>query len=404
MRFSRKLGKIANGEAFRSAARHVRDMWLGRTPSAEVIETFNNDLAHFNDDLVHTYQIARRMLLTRGLWSLFDARREGEDFRFRGFGIPPRDLPMALRFFVNGSEAHIIGHPDDPYVKTIAARFALREIETTYSFSCSIPLLRPSDTLRIEFRPGAGAELFPYQDWYVRLQAELQPDSARRVRVAHTADVTLFESMGYTACAVINRALQEYFDRDLGQCSAILDWGCGCGRVGRFVARRAPGKLVGVDIDSNNVGWCQQHIDGADFQVIGVDPPTQLESNRFDLVYGISVFTHLGEADQDRWLAELHRLTKPGGAVMMSIHSELAFCRDDSDLHRFLTLGRDGFFVLGRCSDLDEAIPAMKQTSYYKNVFHSRYYIHQHWSQYFEVIDVLDGAMHGHQDLVIMRR
>ncbi len=46
----------------------------------------------------------------------------------------------------------------------------------------------------------------------------------------------------------------------------------------------------------------------------------------------------------------------------------------------------------------------MKETDYYKNVFHSRRYIYERWSRYFEILDVIDAAFAGYQDLVIMRR
>jgi hypothetical protein len=37
-------------------------------------------------------------------------------------------------------------------------------------------------------------------------------------------------------------------------------------------------------------------------------------------------------------------------------------------------------------------------------VFHSRRYIYEHWRRYFEIVDVIDAAVAGYQDLVVMRR
>ena len=142
----------------------------------------------------------------------------------------------------------------------------------------------------------------------------------------------------------------------------------------------------------------------ARFDCIDLDPPTPFADESFDLVYGISVFTHLSAADQDRWLAELQRITKPGGTVLMSVQGEIAFFRADSDLQRFLALEKEGFHIYGRCPDLDEVMPEMKESDYYKNVFHSRRYIYEHWSRYFEIVDVIDAVIAGHQDFVIMRR
>ncbi|MCA1657735.1 MAG: class I SAM-dependent methyltransferase, partial [Verrucomicrobiaceae bacterium] len=110
------------------------------------------------------------------------------------------------------------------------------------------------------------------------------------------------------------------------------------------------------------------------FARLDLHPPTPFADGSFDLVHGISVFTHLSEADQDRWLAELQRITEPGGAVLMSIQGEIAFLRVDGDFQRFLALEQTGFHVYGRCPDLDEVLPQMKESDYYKNVFHSRRY------------------------------
>ena len=356
--------------------------------------------------LEETYRIARNQLLSRGLWILWLAQKEKGQLRFDGWAIPPRDLPMPLRFFVNGIECPIAEQPADPAVETMVKRHGLRGDSTQYTFRCIMPLdqLGPGENVRVEFRPGFGHELAPYQDWYLRLTPGLQADSQRRLRTAGTADPILFESLGLSDCLTMRRALREYFRQDYDQYSTILDWGCGCARVARFVSKLAPRKLTGVDIDPDNIEWCKSNMTAAQFARIGLHPPTPFSDGSFDLIYGISVFSHLSEADQDRWLAELQRITKPGAALLMSIQGEIAFLRVDGDFERFMALEKDGFQVYGRCPDLDDVLPEMKESEYYKNVFHSRRYLYEHWGRYFEIIDVIDAAFAGYQDLVVMRR
>jgi SAM-dependent methyltransferase len=261
-----------------------------------------------------------------------------------------------------------------------------------------------AQNLRVEFRPGSGRELSPYQDWYLPLTSGLQPEAERRLRVAGTADIDAFERLGLSDCLTMRRALREYFSRDYADYRAILDWGCGCARVARFVTEFAPHKVTGIDIDPDNIAWCQRNIAQIEFDRIELNPPTRFGSETFDLVYGISIFTHLSEADQNRWLAEIQRITKPGAAVLMSIQGELAFVRADSDFERFLALEEKGFHVYGRSPDLDGVLPELAKIDYYKNIFHSRRYIYEQWSRYFEILDVIDAAFAGYQDLVIMRR
>jgi SAM-dependent methyltransferase len=360
----------------------------------------------FAAKLEETYRIARNGLLARGLWVLWVAREENGDLVFDGWAIPPRDLPMRLRFFVNGIECPVVEQPVDAAVETVVKRYGLSGDSTQYTFRCAMPMdqLGRAENLRVEFRPGSGCKLSPYQDWYLRLTPGLQADTARRVRVAGTADAILFESLGFSDCLAMRQALHEYFNRDYSDYQAILDWGCGCARVARFVTEFAPRKLAGIDIDPDNIQWCKKNIAQAEFHRIDLDPPTRFADESFDLIYGISVFSHLSEADQDRWLAELQRITKPDGAVLMSIQGEIAFFRADSDFQRFLALEKEGFYVYGRCPDLDDVLPEIKEGEYYKNVFHSRRYIYEQWDRYFEIVDVVDAAFAGYQDLVIMRR
>jgi SAM-dependent methyltransferase len=356
--------------------------------------------------LEHAYRVTRNGLLPRGLWILWLAREENGELILHGWAIPPRDLPMRPRFFVNGVECPVLEQPEDPAVETVVKRYGLSGDSTRYAFRCVMPMdqLGAAENLRVEFRPGSGRALSPYQDWYLRLTPGLQANAERRVRTAGTADAILFESLGLTDCFTLRRALQEYFERDYTDCHAILDWGCGCARVARFVTDLAPRKLTGVDIDPDNIQWCQENIAKAEFVRIDLDPPTPFPSQSFDLVYGISVFSHLSETDQDRWLMELQRITQPGGAVLMSVQGEIAFLRVDGDFERFLALEERGFHVYGRCPDLDDVLPQMKESEYYKNVFHSRRYIYDHWQRHFEIVDVIDAAFAGYQDLVVMRR
>ena len=356
--------------------------------------------------LEETYRIARTGWLARGLWILWEPRHEAGELRFEGWAIPPRDLPMRLRFFVNGIECPTMEQPGNPATEIVLKRYGLRGGSGQYTFRCAMPMaqLGDAENLRVEFRPGSGNELSPYQDWYLRLVPGPQPDTERRLRVAGTHDAVVFASLGLSDCLSMRRALREYFQRDYADCEAILDWGCGCARVARFVAEFAPKKVTGIDIDPDNIAWCRENIAQADFESIGLHPPSRFGDESFDLVYGISVFTHLAEADQDRWLAELQRITKPGAALLMSIQGEIAFLRSDSDFPRFLALEKEGFYVYGRSPDLDQILPEMRETDYYKNIFHSRRYIYERWSRYFDILDVIDAAFTGYQDLVIMRR
>ena len=89
---------------------------------------------------------------------------------------------------------------------------------------------------------------------------------------------------------------------------AALDFGCGCGRTLRWLTREwRDVSWHGTDVDAEAVGWCRSHLPGR-FEVNGPMPPLPFPNASFDLVLGVSVFTHLDEPVQRGWAAELRRV------------------------------------------------------------------------------------------------
>jgi 2-polyprenyl-3-methyl-5-hydroxy-6-metoxy-1,4-benzoquinol methylase len=47
---------------------------------------------------------------------------------------------------------------------------------------------------------------------------------------------------------------------------------------------------------------------------------TGFKENSFDLIYALSVFTHLSEPLQRFWITELTRIVRPGGHLFITLH------------------------------------------------------------------------------------
>ena len=102
--------------------------------------------------------------------------------------------------------------------------------------------------------------------------------------------------------------------------SSILDWGCGPARVIRHVPSLV-GKEVevhGIDFNATTIAWCRENIPGVEFYTNQLHPPTSLSSNTYDLIYGISILTHLSTPVQKTWLNELYRLLAPDGILILT--------------------------------------------------------------------------------------
>lgn len=175
-------------------------------------------------------------------------------------------------------------------------------------------------------RPGSTETYFPApQSYYIPVNwREIStswpmPSDAGRIRTMGNADPNTYRYGGYTNLRVMEDAIHALTGKRFADFRAILDWGCGCARGTQHLARFAPGAVTGVDIDPENIAWDQAHIPDAAFQTVPLLPPTDLPDAHFELVTGISVFTHLTEEIQFRWLEELHRITKDRGVVAVTI-------------------------------------------------------------------------------------
>jgi SAM-dependent methyltransferase len=173
---------------------------------------------------------------------------------------------------------------------------------------------------------------------------------------------------------------------------AVLDFGCGCGRVTRHWAGRAL-EVHGCDYNRRLIAWADRHLPFARFQVNGLRPPLPYADASFDLVYALSVFTHLPEALQRPWMEELRRVLVPGGHLVVSLHGARYVDQlDASQRERFeageLVVRGDGpgSNVLG--------------------AYHPEAYLRQTLARGFEVLTIVPEGARGNlpQDLVLLRR
>lgn len=104
----------------------------------------------------------------------------------------------------------------------------------------------------------------------------------------------------------------------------ILDWGCGPGRTIRHLPKFASdtNQFYGTDYNKDYITWCKKNISKVHFETNNLKPPMAFGNNMFDVVYGISIFTHLTKELHFLWFDELIRVLKPGGILFITLHGE----------------------------------------------------------------------------------
>jgi 2-polyprenyl-3-methyl-5-hydroxy-6-metoxy-1,4-benzoquinol methylase len=180
---------------------------------------------------------------------------------------------------------------------------------------------------------------------------------------------------------------------DIGQFRAILDFGCGCGRIMRhWKALRGP-QLCGTDYNPYLVDWCRRSLPFAEFSVNELASRLSYEDQQFDFIYTISIFTHLDEPLQAFWMEELTRVLTPGGFLFLTVHGttrapELA----PEDRQRF---DNGELVVCGQARVGSNACSA----------YHPEQYVRQTLAKGLTVVDfVPGGAKDANQDVYLLQK
>jgi len=231
------------------------------------------------------------------------------------------------------------------------------------------------------------------------------PPPYLRFRVAGDYGVKWFHESGRESRNAFESALSGV-GKTLQDFRSILDFGVGCGRVARWMEDLVPrARLYGVDIDPPAIRWCKRHIRYATVTRTSPLPPLPFASGTFDLVYSHSVFTHLNEAYQDEWLAELARVTRPGALLLLTVAGETPFRQffQSNPTH-------PGMLEYAKRRDHDGVLFVSDDNwtgifpDFYHSAFHTRAYVERHWSRFFTVRAHLETAMLGLQDIVVLER
>jgi SAM-dependent methyltransferase len=230
------------------------------------------------------------------------------------------------------------------------------------------------------------------------------PPSSLRERVFAGGEepdsTTTYDVVGQSIASAIERHLPDDFT---WESTSVLDFACGAGRVLRHLITAHPDTdWWCCDIHEPSIAWLQGAA-GSTLHAIASapEPPLPIDNDRLGLVYGISAFTHLGW-DWASWLAEMHRILKPGGLLMMSL---LGPNLQQIMLGAPLADDELGLLVCGHGN---------RPENNGATVFHSEWWVRAHWGRAFEIVTFVpdafvvgtmsDGTQHRQSMLVARAR
>ncbi|MDQ3588155.1 MAG: class I SAM-dependent methyltransferase [Actinomycetota bacterium] len=214
---------------------------------------------------------------------------------------------------------------------------------------------------------------------------------ARRVGVPDNDDVIdSYLQLGADARQVVLNTLPDDWSPDGRR---VLDFGAGAGKVLRHLLEDwREAELHGCDIDAPSIEWLQANLSPPIHAFVnGETPPLDRPDGHFHLVLAMSVFTHLTD-HSFAWLAELHRVMAEGGLLIASFLGQQAYGAYGSG---GWDEDRIGMNVMHYGQSWDLGGPT---------VFHSPWWLREHWGRAFEIVSLRDGRARGDHGIVLLRR
>jgi len=222
------------------------------------------------------------------------------------------------------------------------------------------------------------------------------PSIYLRYRVHGATDIESYLSVGKNTKQDLEKALFTV-DKKFDDFENVLDFGCGCGRTLMWFDKTNKSNIFGTDIDDESISWCKDNIDSVRFSKNNPIPPLNYNPNFFDFIFCISVFTHLNEKLQFKWLDELKRVLKTDGILIITLHGFESLAPKYQTKAVNAKIRKNGFAL---------SPPSLISRFFhgYQTAYHTRNYVTREYSKYFKILKYIPKGLNNLQDLVILQK
>ena len=235
------------------------------------------------------------------------------------------------------------------------------------------------------------------------------PDEELRVIVSGMTDTLDFARSGAKLYSMLTEILKSRGLEWQG-IGKVLDFACGCGRVARLLLKHSHRiSVFGSDINDKHIGWLNNKLGFGSFVTNQALPPVPFQGASFDLIYCVSLFSHLNEETQLLWLEELARICKKTGLAILTTHGSHAYTvlKQRDDIRERMGISKTQLEQAGEKMRQDGFAFLRQDDSYldkdsYGFTFISRAYIEKVWTRFYHLVEVKEGAVDDWQDAVVL--
>ncbi|MDX2142960.1 MAG: class I SAM-dependent methyltransferase [Rhodospirillaceae bacterium] len=269
--------------------------------------------------------------------------------------------------------------------------------------------------------------LSPAQQWHwghsvgvardaklAKLVPPLPPEKLRALTAAPDAPTFLWT--GLADLQTFMDVFARHGTAPAGRKLRVFDFGCGAGRMTRFLGMMDAVEAHASEINPDMAKWCRENLKTVVTTKNEELPPLSFADGAFDFVYSMSIFTHLSEERTRPWLDEMARVLAPGGILAVTTHAHTAlgiikgskvhqdmFGVDAAQTAELQTRLETERFIFLPYKFLTRTMA--KVGSEYGNSFIHPAYIDAKWNtDTLEVLAHQPGGLRGWQDMVVLRR
>jgi len=178
----------------------------------------------------------------------------------------------------------------------------------------------------------------------------------------------------------------------------ILDWGCGVSRVVMHIDKLTDARtsVYACDINKKMIEFNEKNFKNISYTIVPDQPPIAYEDGNFDLIYALSIFTHIMSSKQEIWIREMHRMLSGDGIFLFTTQGKFYYSKLlQKEQHLY---DQEGVFTKTYRGEGHRMMSTYNSPTNFRELL----------QPYFEVLEYYDGAADpkriGGQDLWIVKK